>query len=98
MNSEDRETLKMLGYQQYAEEPYEKFSRMMKASPDAKIRLRIRTTSDAEKQLYHASLSALARSLDGSVFGEGFECFFGDSVEELDRLMMEDAEKWLAKK
>lgn len=95
MNKKDKETLKSLGYYQYSFQPYDKFCRTTEGSSPAEFfELRIRTTSQAEKDLYHGIYSAKARLQNGSVFGTGFETFFGDDIIELDKQMQEDIKNY----
>ena len=93
MDRKDQDALRSFGYFQYAVAPCEKFSRTITASNGDHIELRIRTTSQEEQALHGKKYSAKARRRDGLFFGIGFEAFFGDDVEDLDRKMQEDVKK-----
>lgn len=93
MEQNFREILESLGYARYATAPYEKYFKMFTSSNGDCIELRIRTTSPEEQALYQGKYSALARRRGGSVFGTGFEVFFGDDVRDLDKKMQEDVEE-----
>lgn len=87
MDKQVREILVSLGYARYASAPYEKYFKTFTSSNGDCIELRIRTTSPEEQALHQGKYSALARRCGGSVFGIGFEVFFGDDIRDLDKKM-----------
>lgn len=93
MDKKDKDILKSLGYDRYAVAPYEKYFKTITSSNGDRIELRIRTTTSEEQALYQGKYSAKARRRDGSVFGIGFEVFFSDDIEVLDKKMEEDIEE-----
>jgi hypothetical protein len=93
MDKKDKDIFESLGYALYAVNPYEKYFKTFTPSNGDCIELRIRTTSPEEQALYQGKYSAKARRRGGSVFGIGFEVFFGDDIRDLDKKMQEDAEE-----
>ena len=86
MTKDDRACLEEMGYLMYAPRP-ERWSRTV----DGKYDLRVRDTTPYEREVYKERLAGKARLVDGS--GAGFEPFYGDSVAELDALMVADVAK-----
>ena len=84
------EFLKNEGYEQYASEPYEKWSKKVDSPVYGPVELRVRNTSENEVEVYGGRYSAKARRLNGEKFGEGFAVWFGNDMAVLHEEMLDE--------